>query len=290
MTKNICVGYDGSVPSAEAVAWAAEEASLRGARLEIVSCYSLPATSSVAMGWGETDLVGALMDDAAAHAITAHTTVAESHPGLDVTTRVVMGQASAELMQGRAADDLIVVGASGHHGAGAFWLGSTPRRLVRHSPCPIAVVRGAASRGSPDRVVVGIDGSAASDAALDWAGDEADRLLVELLVLHAWSYPYVEVTHGSTGTRDLMEVDAACVLDRALEHARERFGCDVSGRLIENGTTPALLEAVRDGDLLVLGSRGHGSFVAGLLGSTVNAVLDRAQVPVIVVRHPDEKG
>jgi nucleotide-binding universal stress UspA family protein len=210
MTKNICVGYDGSVSAAEAVAW--------------------------------------------------------------------------------AADDLIVVGASGHHGAGAFWLGSTPRRLVRHSPCPVAVIRGPVSRGKPDRVVVGVDGSATSDAALAWAGDQADRHQVELVIVHAWSYPYAELTYSSSPTRDLMEVDAACALDRAVERAREQFGCDVTGLLVANGTVAALTETVRDGDLLVLGSRGHGSLVAGLIGSTVNAVLDRAQVPVVVVRQAEEKG
>ena len=289
MTKDVCVGYDGSAPSAEAVSWAADEASFRGARLEIVCCYRVPATTSAPFGWPAGEMVGALIDDAEAQVATARAAVVESHPELDVTTRVVMGPASAELMQDRTADDLIVVGASGHHGAGAFWLGSTPRRLVRHSPCPVAVIRGAASRGKPDRVVVGIDGSATSEAALDWAGDQADRHHVELVIVHAWSYPYVEVTYGSTTTRDLMEVDAACVLDRAVEQARERFGVDVHGRLIENGAVPALLDTVRSGDLLVLGCRGHGSLVAGLLGSTVNAVLDRAQVPVIVVRNAEEK-
>jgi nucleotide-binding universal stress UspA family protein len=289
MTKIVSVGYDGSVASATAVEWAATEASLRGARLEIVSCYTLPATAAP-MAWGASEMTVALMDAATAHASTARVAVAERHPDLDVTTRVVMGPASAELMQGRAADDLIVVGSSGHHGAGAFWLGSTPRRLVRHSPCPVAVIRGAATRGKPDRVVVGIDGSTASEAALNWAGDQADLHHVELVVAHAWTYPYVEVTYGSTATRDLMEVDAACVLDRAVQHARERFGCTVTGRLIENGPVPALIDELRDGDLLVLGSRGHGSFVAGLLGSTVNAVLDRAHVPVIVVRQAHEKG
>ncbi|MBK5333949.1 MAG: universal stress protein, partial [Ilumatobacteraceae bacterium] len=50
----------------------------------------------------------------------------------------------------------------------------------------------------------------------------------------------------------------------------------------------ALLETVRDGDLLVVGSRGRGALAARLFGSTVNTVLDRCAVPVVVVRGADE--
>jgi nucleotide-binding universal stress UspA family protein len=45
-----------------------------------------------------------------------------------------------------------------------------------------------------------------------------------------------------------------------------------------------VLEVVRHGDLLVLGSKGHGAIHATLFGSTVSAVLDRCSVPTVVVR------
>jgi nucleotide-binding universal stress UspA family protein len=86
-----------------------------------------------------------------------------------------------------------------------------------------------------------------------------------------------------------MEVDAACVLDRAVERARQRFGALVTGQLVEGGAVAGLLDTARDGDLLVLGSRGHGALLAGLLGSTVNAVLDGASTPVVVVRESHEE-
>jgi nucleotide-binding universal stress UspA family protein len=82
-----------------------------------------------------------------------------------------------------------------------------------------------------------------------------------------------------------MRVDAACVLDDSIRLARERGAADVSDVLVEGGPAVALVGEVRDGDLLVLGSRGRGAVVAGLFGSTVNAVLERAAVPVVVVRH-----
>jgi nucleotide-binding universal stress UspA family protein len=49
-----------------------------------------------------------------------------------------------------------------------------------------------------------------------------------------------------------------------------------------------LLETVRDGDLVVVGSSGRGALATGIFGSTVNAVLDRSSVPVVVVRGTDE--
>lgn len=289
MTKNITVGYDGTAPSAEAVEWAAAEAAVRGARLRIISCYRIPSASEAMYGWPATEAVASLMDAAEQNAKEARARAAAAHPGLQISAEVSAGPADLVLVDDAKPDDLVVVGASSHEGAAAFWLGSTPRHVVRHSPCPVVVVRGAASRGRPDRIVVGIDGSAASDLALKWAGDEADVHGVELVVVHGWMYPYLPTDVGASQGRDLTQIDAECVLDRAAELAREQFGVTVVSRLVEASPVGALLDTVDDGDWLVLGSRGLGALKAGLLGSTVNAVLDRAAVPVVVVREAAEK-
>jgi nucleotide-binding universal stress UspA family protein len=289
MANKILVGYDGSGPAAEAVAWAADEAMARNASLTIVTCYRIPVTTG-AYGWPATSAIEMLLEAAEQSAGHMREMIAVAHPGLPIRTEVSAGPASSILVESSGPEDLIVVGASSHEGAGAFWLGSTPRQVIRHSRCPVVVVRGPASRGRPDRVVVGIDGSPAADEALTWAIDEAGLHGIELVVVHAWSYPYSPTVTSTSQARDLMEIDAACVLDRALEHARERSSIEVSGRLIENATVSALLDTIRDGDVLVLGHRGHSSLVAGLLGSTVNAVVDRCAVPVAVVRVQDERS
>ena len=77
------------------------------------------------------------------------------HPELDVTTEVSAGLASSVLLHGVDADDMVVLGASSHGGISAFLLGSTPRAIVAHCPCAVAVVRGKATTGRPDRTVVG---------------------------------------------------------------------------------------------------------------------------------------
>lgn len=288
MTKQITVGYEGSGPSTEAVFWAAAEAKARGVRLRIISCYKIPFAADAATGWTPTETYEDLLDGCRGSLAEMRDIVATAMPGVDIDVLASAGPASQVLVQDSEPDDLVVVGASSHAGAAAFWLGSTPRYVVRHSPCPVVVVRGAASRGRPDRIVVGIDGSPASNRALRWAGNEAQLHGIALLVVHGWMYPYLAIDASSSQARDLTNVDAACILDRAVESAREEFGVEITGELVEAGPVTALLEAVHDGDLLVVGSRGRGALAASLFGSTANSVLDHCPVPVVVVRGSDD--
>jgi len=288
MTKLITVGYDGSAPSSEAVMWAATEAKVRSARLRIVSCFDYPIGADAVSGSVATEGYASLLERSRSVLVHMRDIVAEEHPGVDVDIEASAGPASLALVDNVDPDDLIVVGASSHKGAAAFWLGSTPRYIVRHGPCPVVVVRGAASRGRPDRVVVGVDGSTLSQHALRWAGDEADRHGVDLLVVHAWLYPYLAVDASSSQARDLTNIDAACLLERAVENAREEFSAEVTGTLVESGPTTALLETIRDCDLLVVGSHGRGA-LSSRFGSTVNSLMDQCSVPLVVVRDAEPK-
>jgi len=285
MSATVSVGYSGSQTSAQAVDWAVVEAEVRGDALRIVTCADMPVMSGeAALGWDSGAAFQAMREASVVASEQMSTKVKAAHPTLTVTAEVIPGPASSALLTGVTAADLIVVGASSHDGAAAFWLGTTPRSLVHNSPCPVAVIRGSATRGAPDRIVVGIDGSATSDAAVTWAADEADRHQVGLVLVHGWSYAYAPVDASATQARDLTEVDADCELNRSVELARERCGATVTGELVETSAVTALLEFVRDGDLLVLGSHGRGGLRSRLLGSTVNSVLDAAAVPVVVVR------
>ena len=207
------------------------------------------------------------------------------HPELEVTTDLFAGSVAAELVQEESSETvLIALGASSHRGASAFWLGSTPRAVIRNAPCPVVVVRGAEAHACPERVVAGIDTSDTARRALGWAAAEADLHGVQLHVVHAWQYPYHTSEASGPQAHDLTLVDAALVLDDAVEWARERCSVDVVGQLAEDSPAVGLLSVVRDGDLLVLGSRGQGALRASVFGSTVNTVLDHADVTVAVVR------
>ena len=187
MSARITVGFDGTTTSTEAAIWAADEAVVRGVPLRVVSCLEMPMFVDPMYGGPTASAYASLQQAVAADVARLERTLAERHPTLTVTGESSVEPPAAALMHGLDADDLLVVGAGRHDRLSAIVLGSTTRRVLHESPCPVVVVRGPASRGRPDRVVVGVDGSAASDEALRWAADEADRHDVGLVVVHAWS-------------------------------------------------------------------------------------------------------
>lgn len=280
----VVVGYNTSASSTEAAMWAAAEASARKVGLCVIACYDLPIDAALPPTWESTGVADRVIDSLAQPTEALKKLIVEKYPHLGVDVQVAPGPATEILRHGLAKGDLMVVGSTSSGMASGYWLGSTARSVVRHSPCPVVVIRGAASRGRPDAIVVGIDGSDASSAAVTWAADEADLHGVELRVVHSWTYPYFGIDTNASQARDLTRIDAATVLERAVGQARDRCGVTVTGVLVEDGPRSALLGAVRDGELLVLGASGRGAIISTLLGSTVNNVLDEAAVPVVVVR------
>ncbi len=288
MTNEIAVGFNGSASSYEAALWAASEAQARDTSLRIITRYEIPVTGEPGGPFVIAEVMDSLVQQATDAAEAMAKTISGKHPDLKVILDVTMGSARTGLTHDLDPTSLLVVGSTSHDGLAGFFLGSTARWAARHSPCPVVIVRGAATRGRPDRIVVGVDGSAAAGHALQWASDEADLHQVELVVVHSWLYPYLGTDPNRSQGRDISEVDAACVLEAAVATARDRCGANVSGLLVEKGPASGLLETVQDGDLLVLGSRGRGAIAAGLLGSTVNSVLEHAAVPVVVVRGAND--
>lgn len=295
MTKKIVVGFDQSDGARAAVRWAADEALARGCQLSVVFSYKIPVSGDMLIGFGPADVHAVVVDAATDVLDRVEAELRLSHPELDVVTSTTVHAAWTALVDAARADDLLVVGASAHTGAKAFWLGSTPRAVVRHAPCPVVVVRGPIEPHNPERVVVGFDGSGAATDALRWAVDQADRYGAPVHVVHAWEYPYSALTgetpmaavdFATSQAKDLTQVDAATVLEAGVELARQRASVDVEGVLVEGTPTSALLSFVHDGDLIVIGTRGR-SALAGVFGSTANAILDRANVPVVVVRDTD---
>ena len=213
MSEQIIVGYDGTSSSAEAVLWATHEAACRKVRLRIVSCYDIPFAGEAGFGWAATESINDLLATTDRRLQEVRDMAVHAHPSVNVQTVTSAGPPAVALLDGLRSNDMVVLGASGHHGKAAFWLRSTPRALIRHSPCPVVVAHGAVSRGRPDRVVVGIDGSASSERTLRWAASEADLHHAPLVVVHSWWYPHFVAEDGRSQARDLTQVDAECVLD-----------------------------------------------------------------------------
>lgn len=136
-------------------------------------------------------------------------------------------------------------------------------------------------------IVVGVDGSPSSLAALDWAVTEARLRHGEIRLVTAWYYPPLasEVSDGVID--DTFKNDAEQVLAKALRIVADE-GVPVTGTVAENSPATALLDAAKDADLVIVGSRGHGGFASLLLGSVSSQVVHHAHCPVLVVRPNDE--
>lgn len=144
-----------------------------------------------------------------------------------------------------------------------------------------------------ERIVVGVDGSAGSAAALRWAVDDARRRHASVDAVHAWLYPYVGDVAGmavSVLGQDDMQQSARAVLDAAITAVGPAGdGVPINPVLVHGSAATVLLETARDAELLVVGSRGHGGFVGLLLGSVSQQCVHHAPCPVVVVPHPSQR-
>ncbi|MFD1213491.1 universal stress protein [Arthrobacter sp. GCM10027362] len=139
-----------------------------------------------------------------------------------------------------------------------------------------------------NRIVVGVDGSEGSVAALRAARDLARLKGCSLEAVTAWHYPVVVSDFPAIQWNP--EDDAAAILAEAVHEA---FGADVPPGLrqtiAEGQPARVLAEASRDADMLVVGSRGRGGFAGLLLGSVSSTVAAHARCPVLIV-HGGERG
>ncbi|WP_329096081.1 universal stress protein [Streptomyces sp. NBC_01439] len=135
-------------------------------------------------------------------------------------------------------------------------------------------------------LVVGVDGSAESLAAADWAAREAVRRDMHVHVVHAWLWqPLAVPVVQNRGTearraREILEETEAGLTRR---HPR----LSLSAEVVPDVPVPALLRAAKDAEMLVLGTRGHGALAGFLLGSYGQQVIASAERPVVSVRARD---
>jgi nucleotide-binding universal stress UspA family protein len=182
--------------------------------------------------------------------------------------------------------ELIVVGTDGRGALARGLLGSVSSGLVRHARCPVAVIHDGEPRmphptNAP--VLVGVDGSSASELATEIAFDEASRRHVDLIALHAWSNKELVEVPGVDWPA--VKAEEERLMSEALAGWQERYpDVTVSKLLVCDQPARALVETSQSAQLVVLGSHGRGRLAGTLLGSVSNAVVQSVRVPVIVAR------
>jgi nucleotide-binding universal stress UspA family protein len=281
----VCV--DGSPESDAAVAWATREAVMRHMPITL-----LHAVTPVVVGWPVGQLYADMPEwqkDDAQNVIerarkTLTSNLGEAKPPA-VHIEMVYSSVVPTLIDASKEAWMIVAGSQGMGALGRLLLGSVTTGLIHHAHCPVAVIHSDQGE-APDPsapVLLGIDGSPASEAATALAFDEASRRGVELLALHAWSdvgvFPILGMDwrdHENEGQEVLAERLAGWQEQYPDVRVKRLLVCDKPARW--------LLEESERAQLVVVGSRGRGGFPGMLLGSVSSAVAQSATVPVIVVR------
>jgi nucleotide-binding universal stress UspA family protein len=137
------------------------------------------------------------------------------------------------------------------------------------------------------KVIVGFDGSRASRAAAEWAAGEATLRGAELEVIMTWDWPLAyartPMLHESDPvgeTRKEFEAEVVGLQDNHPDLV-------ITSVFTHGHPVPILVEASKDAELLVVGSRGHGEFVGMILGSVSQHCAAQAHCPVLIYRTPD---
>lgn len=262
----VLVGADGTDSSATVVSWAAAEAQLRGAPIRVLHVSDDPDH-----------------DDAAADRVrSAVDLVAREAPGVQVCSEIARGHPASELVRRSTGAQLVVVGSTGRSPLRDALLGSVSSKVATHAHCPVVVVRD--SGGGP--VVVGLDNSRHSRAALRFAFEAAALRQTELVAVQVWrepeEIPVIPMTDDEIADQD---AEARRELSEQLAGWSDQYPAVPVTQIGERGhPVVALTFLGRGAQLVVVGHRGRGGFTGLLLGSVAAGVLHHATCPVAVVR------
>ena len=291
--QGIVVGVDGSPSSKTAVRWAAREAAMRNVSLSLIHVIERPPWGLLALGGGAVQPPEALEWQrtegaeiiSAAVMIAKDSTQDRSIP--DLHAEVYFSAIGPTLFEFSNQAQMVVVGSRGHATVGRILLGSVSTGLIHHARCPVAVVHGGAQSSSEHSqlpVLVGIDGSPASESATAIAFEEASWRGVELIAMHAWSDQHKSDAPGDDWLK--LQAGGEEALAERLAGWQERFpDVVVRRRIVLDSPALHLLDEAELSQLVVVGSHGRGGFAGMLLGSVSTAVAQAAQVPVIVARQ-----
>jgi nucleotide-binding universal stress UspA family protein len=289
MDYGIIVGVDGSPASDDAVCWAAHDAANRDIPLTLMHVAN-PAAST----WSQAPLLDKFAEwqKAEGRSILANALkLADGAVGntlrIPIDTELLSAATVPTLVDLSHDAKLIVVGTDGRGALARGLLGSVSSGLVRHAHCPVAVIRDEdllMPHPALAPVLVGVDGSPASELAMAIAFDEASRRHVDLIALHAWcdgeasDFPSVDWPEVKTEEKQRL-------MNGALAGWRKRYpDVTVQTRLVCDRPARAIVETSESVQLVVVGSHGRNTLTRTLLGSVSNAVVQSVRVPVIVAR------
>ncbi|MFI8823871.1 universal stress protein [Streptomyces sp. NPDC053431] len=276
--SDVLVGIDPRELSVPALAWAADEAVRRGARLRLV--VAVPPVHD-GLPYAALAHHVALRNRAQSALVNAEDLVRALHDGLWTATELVDGVPAAVLRDRTPGAALAVVG-SRRRGRVAEILGegSVGVPLAARADCPVVVMREPEhTTVRPPLVVVGVDGSRDCRAAVSFAAAEASRREARLLAVWVWPRPLLSHGDESAGLAERRRL-----LAESVGGCAERYpDVAVEQMVVRGHPVEELTHASAEALAVVVGRRGRGGYTGMRLGSTVHGLLHHAECPVIAV-------
>ncbi|MEV4239114.1 MULTISPECIES: universal stress protein [unclassified Nocardia] len=291
-SAEVVVGVDGSAASDLAVRWAAETASQRQRRLRIVHGLDLSSIGAALRAYEVIvpHMLEKIRQRGQDYVLTAQRLAHRVDSTLAVETEVSEANPAQLLIHRSETAHLVAIGAAGTAGTLAH-LGSTLLAVTSHGHGPIVVVRDTGTDQQTRNVgpvVLGVDGSPVSEAAMAVAFAEADARETQLVAVHASSERYLDIFTPFPyipSDRDIEIAGHALLAGQLVQWQAKYPNIQIIRKVYLSGPRRPLLDWSKSAQLLVVGSRGRGGFRGLLLGSTSNALVQHAQCPVTVV-HP----
>jgi len=274
------VGVDGSAAAEAAIQWAGKLATKTGAEIIAVHGFENP--------WAEVT-----PDDQARlirernEELDGPWVRSASDAGASIRTSVQVGDPRNVIMAAAASEDasLVVLGRTGRGGGPGFLhLGSVVEHVAHHTRAPLAVVPSTGS-AAVNRIVVGVDGSTESLAAVEWCAEFA-QMCGATVVAVAVSEPYMEWTASTSPKnwrRDVEQKIARWVAPIAAAGVTVDL---VAQRDLHPADGLLGVASARGGDVLVIGTRGVGGFSGLRIGGVAMKVLHRTSLPLVLVPPP----
>lgn len=284
---SIVVGIDGSTWSDEALSWGVAQASLEGRALTLVHAASpMLAPGSLLFAGTGVDY-GRLIDDLHAAGrsmlVAADARAHELEPTLEVHQVLSVTEARNTLLDLSAHAAMIVVGSRGRGPMKSLLLGSVSVTVSKQAACPVIVVRPHEPEHPRQAIVVGVDGSKTSTAAIEFAYRLASFRGWPLIVLHGYWTPD-SVVAPTLGAPEADISDERALVAESLAGMAEKFpDVEVQVKLIRGDGSRELIEASADVAVLVVGHHRDSSLHTLVRDSVAAAVVEHAQCAVAVV-------
>jgi nucleotide-binding universal stress UspA family protein len=289
--RTVVVGVDGSDSATGAVRWGAAEAARRQVPLRLVIGFGWPADVPEGHPHHGDAYRELLLGQARGHLAAAAAVAAQERPGIEVEQQLVVGSPIVVLGAEARHAQLVVIGDRGMSRVEGLLVGSVAVALAAHATCPVVIVRWAEPESAETAslpVVLGVDGSATSDAAIGFAFAAAAARKVSVVAVHTWSGMVFDPSAVSMGIDWTAVEDAEReLLARQLAGWTEKYPETFVEQLVtRDRPAHGLLEQAARAQLVVVGSHGRGEFAGLVLGSVGNAMVHRSPCPVVIVR-PD---